>query len=62
MKKILFPLFISLLFVACTNNQPQQVESTKQESTTTASKELKHVDWSENATIYEANIRQMTPE
>ena len=62
MKKLLTLTLFSFFLVACSNNQSQQVESTKQESTTTASKELKHVDWSENATIYEANIRQMTPE
>ncbi|RLA58824.1 MAG: alpha-amylase, partial [Epsilonproteobacteria bacterium] len=62
MKKILFPLFISLFLVACSNNQSQQVESSEQENTTSVSQELKHVEWSINATIYEANIRQMTPE
>ena len=62
MKKFITLTLISLLFVACTNNQPQQVESSEQGSTTSVSQELKHVEWSINATIYEANIRQMTPE
>ena len=62
MKKTLFPILISLFLVACGNDQPQKSESNKQENTTSASQDLKHVDWSKNATIYEANIRQMTPE
>jgi glycosidase len=62
MKKLFLPLFISLFLIACSDNPPHQVESSKQENSTPASQELKHVAWSENATIYEANIRQMTPE
>jgi len=62
MKNILTFTLISLLLVACSNNQPQLVESTNQENIAPVSQELKHVEWSKNATIYEANIRQMTPE
>lgn len=62
MKKLLTLTLVSLFLIACSNNPPQQVESTNQESTAPVSQELKHVDWSNNATIYEANIRQMTPE
>jgi len=69
MKKILFPFLISLFLVACSDNEQNtnQVESEKpenqkQDNSTLDSQKLKHVAWSENATIYEANIRQMTPE
>lgn len=62
MKKILFPLFISLFLIACSNNPPNQVEGSKEAITSQDLTALQHVEWSKNATIYEANIRQMTPE
>lgn len=49
-------LLITLVLGAC--NPPVKVD----EKTIQTTEGLKHVDWSMNSTIYEANIRQITPE
>lgn len=63
--KTLFLIAISLSivyisFIACnsTNNQTSDIDSTA----IIDSSKIKHLDWSKNATIYEANIRQFTTE
>jgi glycosidase len=58
MKNLLSVLVILFLFISCENKK----EEAKVEVKNSKDAELKHVDWSKNATIYEANIRQMTPE
>ena len=60
MKNIISAIAILLLFGACGNEEAKPVEANEAESVESGL--LKHVDWSKNATIYEANIRQMTPE
>ena len=57
MKKTLSYLIIAFLIAACTSN-----EKKKSDQGEIVKGELQHVEWSKNATIYEANIRQMTPE
>jgi glycosidase len=59
MKKLFALSALILLLNACSEN-PKQSEQTA--STTPTDTLLKHVEWSKNATIYEANIRQMTPQ
>jgi cyclomaltodextrinase len=57
MKRISILVVLSWLAFACSP------EPTKQEAPVSSPQpELTHADWSMNATIYEANIRQMTPE
>lgn len=58
MKNLLSLFVILFLFTSCCNDGNEQVVTESSSNTT----ELKHVDWSKNATIYEANIRQMTAE
>ncbi len=59
MKKLLVLFLISASLGAC-NNSPKEKSETepmdKQEET------VSHTEWSKNATIYEVNIRQYTPE
>lgn len=63
MKKALSLILVTLLFVSCNNTQESEVKSPDKSELDIASDTLlKHVDWSKNATIYEANIRQITPE
>lgn len=50
-----FMLVLSLL-TSCQNNEKKKESSIKKEV------EMKHVDWSKNANIYEVNIRQYTEE
>lgn len=56
----LLSIFSILLLISCGTEEAITVES--KENVTPIDTLLKHVDWSKNATIYEANIRQMTPE
>lgn len=54
--KSLIMLSLSILvFISC---NPKQQENQKSSEI----QKVKHVDWSKNATIYEVNIRQYTPE
>jgi cyclomaltodextrinase / maltogenic alpha-amylase / neopullulanase len=60
MKQIIIPIAaifviaMCIFFVACTNKK--QVKPLPPPS------EVKHIDWSKNAVIYEANVRQYSPE
>jgi len=56
--KLSFILLISIMITAC-KNFPKNSDSVYQPKPYV---ELKHPDWSKNATIYEVNIRQYTPE
>lgn len=55
-----------ILFEGCKNGEPKNLKiSDHYEALQTKSKEyvlLKHPEWTKNATIYEVNIRQYTPE
>ena len=69
MKSIWFNSFLLLLVLAigsCSTTPQSNVQSTTSEVderyTPKNYVELKHPEWSKNATIYEANIRQYTPE
>ncbi len=57
MKKILSYLIIATFLFSCA-----PTEENKSVDGEIFKGKLHHVDWSKNATIYEANIRQMTPE
>lgn len=65
MKKLLWMILATALFAAC-----QQKQNTPEAKSQTVDSrylpkpyvELKHPEWSKNATIYEVNIRQYTPE
>lgn len=65
MRKILIPtlLTFTFLFSGC-NTSGKKNDSKTSDSVYQPKKyvELKHPEWSKNATIYEANIRQFTPE
>jgi cyclomaltodextrinase len=52
------PLLLSIFLVACGTTQKQKVPQKKYVVTT----KVEHADWTENAVIYEVNIRQYTPE
>lgn len=59
-------LFITLCF-ACKDSNKTSEQNTPANTPDTRYTpkpyvEVKHPDWSKNATIYEANIRQFTPE
>ncbi len=58
-------LLLVFLFAACNGAGEQQPKGHSDPDTRYVPKpyvELKHPDWSKNATIYEVNIRQFTPE
>lgn len=57
MKKFFF-LFLVIAFAACTESEKTGNSRYEPEEYV----EIKHPDWSKNATIYEVNIRQYTPE
>jgi cyclomaltodextrinase len=54
----------SLLFLSNCNNNEKENNSTNNDNAYTPKPyvELKHPEWSKNATIYEVNVRQFTPE
>lgn len=58
MKYSIFLLAVALIFTAC--DQPSQ--STEEKTSEESAKPTSHDEWSKNATIYEANVRQHTPE
>ena len=51
---------IATFIAACSNSNPSQAEAKVHGHSDT--RVLQHPDWSKNATIYEVNIRQHTPE
>ncbi|HOY39277.1 MAG TPA: alpha-amylase, partial [Bacteroidales bacterium] len=57
-KQIIFCSLIFLTLISCTH-KPVKVKSIYQPKPYV---ELTHPEWSKNATIYEVNIRQYTPE
>ncbi len=66
MKKYYLPIVVAttlLLFTNCNNNNKEN-NNTNNNSPYTSKPyvELKHPEWSKNATIYEVNVRQFTPE
>lgn len=62
MKQFLSLLLLSAFFISCNSDNVKVQVKLENEKAETTLNELKHVDWSKNATIYEANIRQFTPE
>lgn len=60
MKNTLGIITVLLFLISCGNEDQKIIEKLDVESPKDTL--LQHVDWSKNATIYEANIRQMTPE
>jgi cyclomaltodextrinase / maltogenic alpha-amylase / neopullulanase len=66
MKKKYIPVafaVIVLLFTNCNNNKKENNSASNNSPYTPKPYvELKHPDWSKNATIYEVNVRQFTPE
>ncbi len=62
MKQFLALLLLSAFFISCNSDNVKVQVKLENEKAQTTLNELKHVDWSKNATIYEANIRQFTPE
>ncbi|MBS1533977.1 MAG: alpha-glucosidase C-terminal domain-containing protein [Bacteroidetes bacterium] len=56
MKKFLLLLSVALAFISCKKTESTNPYEPKEYV------ELKHPDWSKNATIYEVNVRQYTPE
>ena len=61
MKKSISLILLSAFLFACGGNLEKDSHASSEQGTIVDGK-LHHVDWSKNATIYEANIRQMTPE
>jgi len=61
MKQIVILVISVLLTVAC-NNAPKDHNSVAEIKGSAETKVLQHPDWSKNATMYEVNIRQHTPE
>ena len=57
----LFALPLLLLAVAC-KNKDNDTATGSDPYTPKPYVELKHPEWSKNATIYEVNVRQFTPE
>lgn len=53
-------LILSLLFVSCLKEKNS--ETTEERYQPKEFVEVKHPEWSKNATIYEVNVRQFTPE
>lgn len=64
MTRILLFLFVlSLIAIACnTGPKPKDEKSQEPVATLPNVSHVKHPDWSKNATMYEVNIRQFTPE
>jgi cyclomaltodextrinase len=62
MKKVtkIFLLFIVLFFVGCIKSKDDSDADKRYQPKEYV--KLKHPDWSKNATIYEVNVRQFTPE
>lgn len=60
MKKIVY-IFIALLLWGCSSSQKKQNEEGAIDSTKVVSQAI-FPDWSQNAVIYEVNVRQFTPE
>lgn len=56
MKKFLLLLSVAVAFISCKKTESTNPYEPKEFV------ELKHPDWSKNATIYEVNVRQYTPE
>lgn len=61
MTKVVSILLIATLF-SCTRNPVSQPRADENPYQPKKYVELKHPEWSKNATIYEVNIRQFTPE
>jgi glycosidase len=64
MNKIFFQLLLLVIISSC-NNSPSDKKDTSQIADAYTPKEyvqLKHPEWSKNATLYEVNIRQFTAE
>lgn len=63
MKDLFALIIVSILFTSC-NSESQNSEENAEKSIekTTDTQPIRHVEWSKNASIYEANIRQFTPE
>src|SRR5690554_5615458 len=59
MKHSIFIAAIGLLAASCGNASNEQSATDDMDSTT---EHVSHAEWSKNATIYEVNIRQFTPE
>ena len=56
--RFVLPLLFSIYLIACNSHGTQKSASKKYVVTTN----VEHAEWTENAVIYEANIRQFTPE
>ncbi|AZQ43533.1 alpha-amylase family glycosyl hydrolase [Nonlabens ponticola] len=61
MKKCIWSLFVLAMLVACKEEKPVTEETPEQQKELAATQEDLHADM-ENAIIYEANIRQYSPE
>lgn len=62
---ILLALFLGLIMFSCTENTDANKSNLPVKNDPYSPKEyveLKHPEWSKNATIYEVNVRQYTPE
>lgn len=59
--KYWFNFFLLLVLFAFSSACSQQSKSQTNQATTEAS-DFQHPEWAKNATIYEVNIRQYTPE
>ncbi|WP_291088061.1 alpha-amylase family glycosyl hydrolase [Flavobacterium sp. BFFFF1] len=63
MKKILFPALLSMMLLSACNSADNKSNGSSQSVYEPRNfVEIKHPDWSKNATIYEVNVRQFTPE
>ena len=65
MKKVLFALFGAMALISCENSNNEKLPASSQVEVlgeTDVIDVLEHPEWSKNATIYEVNVRQHTPE
>ena len=60
--KQIFKILLSLVLVTFTFSCKHVVVKQSEERTYPVTAEIEHPDWTENAVIYEVNIRQYTPE
>src|SRR6187402_342583 len=55
-------LLLLLLIAGCSKSDKNQTSGSDSNYTPKNFVEVRHPDWSKNATIYEVNVRQFTPE